>query len=76
MIVYKLFLSCLLRYKYYHFQNKRLLLIFQHHSQLTKVRTRSQLENLSKLELIEELFTVDDLSTKLSDIYQINLMTF
>ena len=32
------------------------------------VRTRSQLENLSKEELIEELITVDDISSKLSDL--------
>ena len=32
------------------------------------VRTRSQLENLSKEQLIEELITVDDISSKLSDL--------
>ena len=32
------------------------------------VRTRSQLENLSKEELIEELITVDDISSKPSDL--------
>ena len=32
------------------------------------VRTRSQLENLSKEELIEELITVDDITSKLSDL--------
>ena len=32
------------------------------------VRTRSQLENLSKEELTEELITVDDISSKLSDL--------
>ena len=32
------------------------------------VRTRSQLENLSKEELIEELITVDDILSKLSDL--------
>ena len=32
------------------------------------VRTRSQLENLSKEELIEELITVDNISSKLSDL--------
>ena len=32
------------------------------------VRTRSQLENLSKEELIEELITVEDISSKLSDL--------
>ena len=32
------------------------------------VRTRSQLENLSKEELIEELMTVDDITSKLSDL--------
>ena len=32
------------------------------------VRTRSQLENFSKEELIEELITVDDISSKLSDL--------
>ena len=32
------------------------------------VRTRSQLENLSKKELIEELITVEDISSKLSDL--------
>ena len=38
-------------------------------SSLTKmVRTRSQLENLSKEELIEELITVDNISSKLSDL--------
>ena len=31
-------------------------------------RTRSQLENLSKGELIEELIIVDDISSKLSDL--------
>ena len=36
---------------------------------LTKmVQTRSQLENLSKEELIEELITVDNISSKLSDL--------
>ena len=32
------------------------------------VRTRSQLENLSKEELIEELVTVDDITSKMSDL--------
>ena len=32
------------------------------------VRTRSQLENLSKEELIEEHIPVDDISSKLSDL--------
>ena len=32
------------------------------------VRTRSQLENLSKEELIEELISVEDISCKLSDL--------
>ena len=32
------------------------------------VRTRSQLENLSKEELIDELISVEDISSKLSDI--------
>ena len=32
------------------------------------VRTRSELENLSKEGLIEELITVDDISSKLSDL--------
>ena len=32
------------------------------------VRTRSQLENLSKEELIDELISVEDLSSKLSDL--------
>ena len=32
------------------------------------VRTRSQLENLSKEELIEELTSVNDMSSKLSDL--------
>ena len=32
------------------------------------VRTRSQLENLSKEELIEELISVEDTSSKLSDL--------
>ena len=32
------------------------------------VRTRSQLENLSKEELIEELITVDDITSKISDV--------
>ena len=32
------------------------------------VRTRSQLENLSKEELIEELISVEDISSKLSDL--------
>ena len=32
------------------------------------VRTRSQLENLSKKELIEELISVEDISSKLSDV--------
>ena len=31
------------------------------------VRARSQLENLSKEELIEELISVEDISSKLSD---------
>ena len=38
-------------------------------SSLTKmIRTWSQLENLSKEELIEELITADDISSKLSDL--------
>ena len=32
------------------------------------VRTRSRLENLSKEELIEEIITVDDIPSKLSDV--------
>ena len=32
------------------------------------VRTRSQLENLSKEELIEELINVDDITSKISDL--------
>ena len=32
------------------------------------VRTRSQLENLSKEELIEELIIVDDITSKISDL--------
>ena len=32
------------------------------------VRTRSQLENLSKEELIDELISVEDISSKLSDL--------
>ena len=32
------------------------------------IRTRSQLENLSKEELIEELISVEDVSSKLSDL--------
>ena len=32
------------------------------------VRTRSQLENLSKEELIEKLISVEDVSSKLSDL--------
>ena len=32
------------------------------------VRTRSQLENLSKEELIDELIIVEDISSKLSDL--------
>ena len=32
------------------------------------VRTRSQLENVSKEELIEELISVEDISSKLSDL--------
>ena len=32
------------------------------------VRTRSQLENLSKEELIKELITVDDITSKISDL--------
>ena len=32
------------------------------------VRTRSQLENLSKKELIDELISVEDISSKLSDL--------
>ena len=32
------------------------------------VRTRSQVENLSKEELIVELITVDDILSKLSDL--------
>ena len=32
------------------------------------VQTRSQLENLSKEELIEELITVEDITSKLSDL--------
>ena len=32
------------------------------------VRRRSQLENLSKEELIEELITVDDITQKISDL--------
>ena len=31
-------------------------------------RTRSQLENLSKEELIEKLITVDDITSKISDL--------
>ena len=37
-------------------------------SLIKMVRTRSQLENLSKEELIEELITVEDISSKLSDL--------
>ena len=32
------------------------------------VRTRSQLENLSKEELIDELISAEDISSKLSDL--------
>ena len=32
------------------------------------VRTRSQLENLSKEELIEEVITVDDITSKIFDL--------
>ena len=32
------------------------------------VRTRSQLENLSKEELIEELITVNDITSKICDL--------
>ena len=32
------------------------------------VRTRSELENLSKEELIEELITVDDITSKISEL--------
>ena len=32
------------------------------------VRTRSELENLSKEELIEELITFDDITSKISDL--------
>ena len=32
------------------------------------VRTRNQLENLSKEELIEEIITVDDITSKISDL--------
>ena len=32
------------------------------------VRTRSQLENLSKEELIDKLISVEDISSKLSDL--------
>ena len=32
------------------------------------VRTRSQLENLSKEELIDELISAEDISSKLSDV--------
>ena len=32
------------------------------------IRTRSQLESLSKEELIEELITVDDITSKISDL--------
>ena len=32
------------------------------------VRTRSQLENFSKEELIEELIIVDDITSKISDL--------
>ena len=32
------------------------------------VQTRSQLENLSKEELIDELISVEDISSKLSDL--------
>ena len=32
------------------------------------VRTRSQLENLSKEELIDELISVEEISSKLSDL--------
>ena len=39
------------------------------------VRTRSQLENLSKEKLIEELITVDDITSKISDL-TIDLMIF
>ena len=31
-------------------------------------RTRSQLENLSKEELIEKLITLDDITSKISDL--------
>ena len=46
-------------------------------SSFTKmVRTRSQLENLSKEELIEELITVDDISSKLSDLGRFEVVSF
>ena len=40
------------------------------------VRTRSQLENFSKEELIEELITVDDISSKLSDLGRFEVVSF
>ena len=40
------------------------------------VRTRSQLENLSKEELIEELITVDDISSKLLDLGRFEVVSF
>ena len=46
-------------------------------SSFTKmVRTRSQLENFSKEELIEELITVDDISSKLSDLGRFEVVSF
>ena len=39
------------------------------------VRTRSELENLSKEEMIEELITVDEITSKISD-FTNDLMIF
>ena len=57
-----------------HFETQNLNLIqlnfilYHLYSYIMMVWTRSQLENLSKEELIEELINVEDISSKLSDL--------
>ena len=45
-----------------------LFILYHLYSYIAKVRTRSQLDNLSKEELIDELISVEDISSKLSDL--------
>ena len=42
--------------------------MFCHHPLQIMVQTKKQLENLSKEELIEKLFVIDNIPTKLSEL--------